>query len=210
MTKLKFADGTYPGEILEMGGDAIVARFYAALPASFAGPIVVMDGDAEQKTYTGYDTVCQIEGADVILTNSGRTLTLDYSATDLEDLRTNKKRQIGIVCTAAIHYGVDVAGAHYSLEETDQLNLQTAYSAIKNGAASYPYHADGELAKNFTADEITAIYEAADQHKRYHTTYCNHLNRWIARAETAKEVAGIYYGKTLPDDLKESMTAIVS
>ena len=115
-------------------------------------------------------------------------------------------------CNAA---GMDVetsqGAEHFSLQETDQINLTTAYNAILSGAAGYPYHADGALCRMFTAEEITAISNASIAHKLYHTTLCNHLLTWARRAETAEELAGIAYtAEGLPEDLAANMAQVLA
>ena len=131
----------------------------------------------------------------------------------LEDKRAAKTAAMSAACNAAITAGMDVTttqGAeHFSLQETDQINLTAAVTAVQQGAAGYPYHADGELCRMFSAAEIGAVGEASIAHKLYHTTYCNHLFAWIRRA-TASELAGITYGAELPDDLAASMQALLT
>lgn len=131
----------------------------------------------------------------------------------LEDKRAAKHAEISAASEAAIKAGMDVETTqgteHFSLEETDQINLKTATDDVKAGAAFYPYHADGELCRIFTAAEINAIGEASKAHKLYHTTYCNHLFDWIRRADAA-ELAGITYGAELPEDLAASMQALLT
>ena len=131
----------------------------------------------------------------------------------LEDKRAAKTAEMSAACNAAITAGMDVTttqGAeHFSLQETDQINLTAAVTAVQQGAAGYPYHADGELCRMFTAAEIGAVGEASIAHKLYHTTYCNHLFAWIRRA-TASELAEITYGAELPEDLAASMQALLT
>ena len=131
----------------------------------------------------------------------------------LEDKRAAKTAEMSAACNAAITAGMDVETTqgteHFSLQETDQINLKTATDDVKAGAVFYPYHADGELCRIFTAAEINAIGEASKAHKLYHTTYCNHLFAWIRRA-TAAELAGITYGAELPEDLAASMQALLT
>lgn len=131
----------------------------------------------------------------------------------LEEKRAAKHAEISAASEAAIKAGMDVETTqgteHFSLEETDQINLKTATDDVKAGAAFYPYHADGELCRIFTAAEINAIGEASKAHKLYHTTYCNHLFDWIRRADAA-ELAGITYGAELPEDLAASMQALLT
>ena len=131
----------------------------------------------------------------------------------LEDKRAAKTAAMSAACNAAITAGMDVTTTqgteHFSLQETDQINLTAAVTAVQQGAAGYPYHADGELCRMFSAAEIGAVGQASIAHKLYHTTYCNHLFAWIRRA-TAAELAGITYGAELPDDLAASMQALLT
>ena len=100
---------------------------------------------------------------------------------------------------------------HFSLQETDQINLTTAYNAVVSGVPKYPYHADGALCRMFSADEIKAISAASIKHKMYHTTLCNHLLTWARRAETKEELDGITYTEDgLPDDLAKNMAQIMA
>lgn len=138
----------------------------------------------------------------------------DGGGWDLHELKSDKEAKLREACTAAITAGVDVSTSqgveHFALEETDQINLTTAYNAVLSGVAFYPYHADGELCRMFTAEEITAISNASIQHKMYHTTLCNHLLTWARRAETVEELEGISYtAEGLPADLAANMAQVL-
>ena len=133
----------------------------------------------------------------------------------LDEIRADKLADLSNACNAAITAGVDVETTkgteHFSLQETDQINLTTALSAVQSGAAGYPYHADGQLCRLFTAAEIQAIAAASVKHKLYHTTLCNHLLTWARRAETKEELSGITYAADgLPDDLAANMAAVLA
>lgn len=137
----------------------------------------------------------------------------EIEADILPSLREAKHAEISAASEAAIYAGMDVETTqgteHFSLTEKDQINLTTAKNAVEKGAAAYPYHADGEMCRIFTAAEINAIAQASIAHKIYHTTYCNHLFEWIRRADAA-ELAGITYGAELPDDLAAHMQEILT
>ena len=82
---------------------------------------------------------------------------------------------------------------------------------MQAGAAGYPYHADGQLCRMFSAAEIQAIAQASIEHKLYHTTLCNHLLTWARRAETAEELEGIAYtAEGLPEDLAANMAQVLA
>ena len=133
----------------------------------------------------------------------------------LDEIRTDKLAELSSSCNDAITAGMDVETTqgteHFSLQETDQINLTTALSAVQSGAAGYPYHADGQLCRLFTAAEIQAIAAASVKHKLYHTTLCNHLLTWARRAETREELTGITYAADgMPDDLAANMAAVLA
>ena len=133
----------------------------------------------------------------------------------LDEIRTDKLAELSASCNAAITAGMDVETTqgteHFSLQETDQINLTTALSAVQSGAAGYPYHADGQLCRLFTASEIQAIAAASVKHKLYHTTLCNHLLTWARRAETREELSGITYAADgMPEDLAANMAAVLA
>lgn len=133
---------------------------------------------------------------------------------DIASLRAAKLAELSQACRAAILDGCDVTLSdgtveHFALEETDQINLNAAYTACQQGAAEYPYHADGQLCRLYSAADIIAIGDAATAHKLWHTTYCNHMMMWARRAETVDELAGIEYGAELPADLAANMEAVL-
>lgn len=122
---------------------------------------------------------------------------------------------LSAACNQAITAGMDVETTegteHFSLEETDQINLTAALSAVEQGAKGYPYHADKKLCRMFTAVEIKSIAETATKHKLYHTTLCNHLLTWARRVTTVEELEQITYtAENLPTDLAENMTKVLA
>lgn len=131
-----------------------------------------------------------------------------------DEIQTEKLSNLSETCNQTIVAGMDVETTegteHFSLEETDQINLTTALSAIEQGAKGYPYHADKKLCRMFTAVEIKAIAEKATAHKLYHTTLCNHLLTLVRRATTTAELDKITYSADcLPPDLAENMKKIL-
>jgi len=128
---------------------------------------------------------------------------------DLQQVRRVTKELAGKECSKIINNGITVDGKNYSLNDHDQTELLGQMSAIQQGAAGVPYHADGELCRIYPAAEFIVVANAAMAHIFYHRTYCNHLNAWIKRA-TLKQLNEISYGVQLPDDLAESMSIILN
>ena len=74
---------------------------------------------------------------DMKLERLGVTPPQDWN--DVEQVRTAKKAEIGLACSAAIYAGIDVGGAHYSLTEHDQTELMAQFQTVKAGAEEVPY-----------------------------------------------------------------------
>lgn len=158
-------------------------------------------------------TTIEVDGVEVEVVTS--FVPLEPPEPEVEEVVPNIEAEISMACKQAIYLGFDMEltegePSHFSLTENDQINLSTAYATVEAGAEGYPYHADGELCRLFSAQEIGKISEKATAHKLYHTTYCNHLLTWARRAETVEELEGIYYGAQLPDDLMANMETILS
>lgn len=193
----------------------VEVRYPLASVPSAIGETVQLEADTGMHLRT--DTVSDwlrayLDGTVLVLTNEPAP---EPAEPDLEVLRAKKETELSASCNAAIVAGVDVETSketeHFSLQETDQINLTTAYNAVMAGAESYPYHADGQLCRMFTAEEITAISNASIRHKLYHTTLCNHLLTWARRAETAEELERITYtADGMPEDLAANMTQILA
>lgn len=125
-----------------------------------------------------------------------------------------KKQQLSSACYSTITNGIDVETTqgleHFSLTELDQINLNMAFIAIQNGAVEYLYHADGQLCRSFSAEEIIAISEASNTFKSYHTTLCNHLFKQLNLCTTSEEIAAINYSiESLNEELLNSFNNLI-
>ncbi len=131
----------------------------------------------------------------------------------IEQVKVAKLAEISAACQSAIYAGVDVPNGkvteHFSLTMADQTNLSALAEAVAQGATAVPYHADGQLCRQFTAEEIKGVYAAAKAYIMKQVTLCNHLNVWIRRCTTAAEVTAITYSSALPDDLQANYNAIM-
>ena len=169
----------------------------------------------EKLGFTDSNKEIQIAEALKYSYNGEYTIEEEPDDRSLDEIRADKLAELSASCNAAITAGMDVETTqgteHFSLQETDQINLTTALSAVQAGASGYPYHADGQLCRLFTAAEIQAIAAASVKHKLYHTTLCNHLLTWARRAETKEELSGITYSADgLPEDLAANMAAVLA
>ncbi len=132
---------------------------------------------------------------------------------DIEKLRASRLAEVSKACEKAIYAGLDIETSkgteHFALTINDQTNISNLSLAAQSGETVL-YHADGELCRTFSSEEMTAVAAAAVKHKTYQTTLCNHLNTWIRRAETVEELSTIHYDTQLPEDLAKSMAKLLN
>lgn len=162
--------------------------------------------------YQDYTTIYrQMEDGSVILSNDGRVWSPppppepgpEPVPPTLEMLKEIKKLGISADCERVIYAGVSVelpsGWERFSLTEKDQINLFGKQAQLAAGAEHLEYHQDGHPCRYYSAAEMQMIIKTAMEHVSYHTTYCNALNMWIAGAETAEELEGIFYGADIPE-----------
>lgn len=122
----------------------------------------------------------------------------------VEFVRSSKIKEMSRICNKTIEAGFDIILNneihHFSLTVQDQLNLITLSSMAAQGILHIPYHADGELCKYYTPEEINAIVNQGTYFKTYHTTYFNGLKAYINSLETIEKINAITYGTQLPEE----------
>ena len=121
----------------------------------------------------------------------------------VEAVRKLKLQELSNICNQTIENGFDTTlsdnvSHHFSLTTQDQLNLISIGQMAANGMKMIPYHADGEICKFYSPDDINNIIEAATQYKIYHTTYYNALKNYVNSLDDINTIQQIEYGVVLP------------
>lgn len=126
-----------------------------------------------------------------------------------------KIKEMSSLCGQTISNGIDIVLSdgethHFSLGTNDQLNLLTLSSLVANGETQIPYHADGELCRYFSPEDIILLVNTATAFKTYHTTYFNSLREYINSMRSISKINAVSYGVSIPlkyqsDILKDLM-----
>lgn len=140
---------------------------------------------------------------DVPIIDENGALTLEY-------VRNAKIAEMSRTCEHAIEDGFDLVlddheEHHFSLTTQDQLNLITLSTQLASGETAIPYHADGELCRFFTPNEVQDLIETATIHKTYHVTYFNALRAYIEQLETIEEIQAVTYGMYLAEEYQSDV-----
>lgn len=128
----------------------------------------------------------------------------------LEYIKASKIAEMNYACNKVIVNGVDVTLSdgntyHFALTTQDQLNLITLSSMVAAGQTMIPYHADGELCRYYSVEDITLVMDTATAHKTYHVTYFNSLKVYIESLEDIAEISAISYGVAIPEEYQSDI-----
>ena len=124
-------------------------------------------------------------------------------ATTIDYVKTAKIAEMNHLCNKVIESGVDVLLSdgkvyHFSLTTQDQLNLITLQSMIAAGETSIPYHADGELCRYYSIEDIKKVMDTATAYTTFHVTYFNSLKVFINSLDDIAAISAVQYGMDIP------------
>lgn len=120
---------------------------------------------------------------------------------DISIIKQSKLDEIKQSCEDYICTGTDVTlpdntVEHFTYTLADQSNISEMFTAIMAGATEYPYHADGEICKIYTKEQIIAIYGTLSLFKTEATTYHNSLKAQINAMTDADAILAIKFKET--------------
>ena len=140
---------------------------------------------------------------DVPIVDPNEEVTVDY-------VKSAKIAEMNATCNKVIENGIDVMLTdgqiyHFSLTTQDQLNLITLQSMIVAGETAIPYHADGELCRYYTVEDISIVMDSATAHKTFHVTYFNSLKVYINALDNITDVSSVQYGMDIPEEYQSDI-----
>lgn len=133
----------------------------------------------------------------------------------VEYVKTAKISEMNNTCNKVITNGFDTVLSdgethHFSLTTQDQLNLITLSTLVESGETAIPYHADGELCKFYSAEDIRTIITMATSFKTYHVSYFNALRAYIESLDTIEAIRAIVYGTPIPDEYQSEVLKVLN
>lgn len=153
--------------------------------------------------------------AQILSLKSNSIVEEDTDMMTTSELKSYKKSILQDECRKIIYDGININTSvhktkHFSYTEDDQRNLESLFNIAQQTGLDIPYHADGELCTVYSSDDIIQIYTSLQNHKLYHTTYINMLNRYIEDLSDLDVIKSVTYGKTtLPKEYLDSMNAVL-
>ena len=115
--------------------------------------------------------------------------------------KSSKITEIKQACEDYIYAGTDVkyedgTVEHFTYNLADQSNISEMFTAVMAGATEYPYHADGEICKIYTKEQIVTIYGTLSLFKTEATTYHNSLKAQINAMTDIDAISAIKFKET--------------
>lgn len=127
----------------------------------------------------------------------------------IEELKELKKAEINVACGQNVSRGLTVEMStgfeHFSLSQSDQLNLFGLQAQLASGADQIVYHSDGQPCRFYQSADISNLIEKAMFHVSYHVTYGNSLKIWIESLKTEEEIQETFYGIDIPVDYQSEV-----
>ena len=132
---------------------------------------------------------------------NGYTYEAQPELVSVDSAKAEKIAEIKKDCEEYIYAGADVTYAngvkeHFTYTLADQSNISEMFTAVMAGATEYPYHADGEICKIYTKEQIVAIYGTLSLFKTEATTYHNSLKAQIDAMTDIDTISAIKFKET--------------
>ena len=134
----------------------------------------------------------------------------------LNKTKQSKLTEISKSCEDYIYAGTNVALSddtteHFTYTLADQSNISEMFTAVMTGATEYPYHADGEICKIYSKEQIITIYGTLSLFKTEATTYHNSLKAQINAMTDADVIAAVKFKETeLTGEYLENYAAMMA
>lgn len=133
----------------------------------------------------------------------------------VETAREAKIEDLSVACNTAINAGTQVQLSDGSTEPftyglADQSNVSEMFNAVLLGATEYPYHANDDDCRMYSAQDIVAIYATLSAFKTGQTTYHNQLKRYTKALTAQEEIEAVTYGQELTGEYLDKYNELMA
>ena len=132
-----------------------------------------------------------------------------------ETAREAKIEELSVACNTVINAGTQVQLSDGSTEPftyglADQSNVSEMFNAVLLGATEYPYHANDDDCRMYSAQDIVTIYATLSAFKTGQTTYHNQLKRYTKALTSQEEIEAVTYGQELTGEYLEAYNTLMA
>lgn len=175
--------------------------------------------DAWKADYSRYNTVYREIDGGIQFSNDGSVYVAPpipepepepepYIPT-LEEVKTSKKQEIGMLYQSTIESGIDVdlsiGTQHFPLSNEDMIFLMGKKIELESGALEVSYQDSDNHCMFLSRDDMQAIIMAAFSFINTQTTYRNNLFEWVDQCTTSEDVEAVAYGIDIPAEYQNEV-----
>lgn len=122
----------------------------------------------------------------------------------IESVKISKISQFQGDCYAKVSSGFYIGEDHYSLEQEDQINIQSLYITASRNGAPLLYHADGQIVREYSKEEVFTLFDKMEEVKNKNLTLFNYLKATINESDDAEFINSMEFSEEfLSDKYKE-------
>lgn len=133
----------------------------------------------------------------------------------IKAIKETKLKELSDACNNAINAGTKVKLSEETTESftyglVDQSNISEMFNAVLLGATEYPYHANDDNCRMYSAQDIMTIYATLSTYKTGQTTYHNQLKQYVKTLTTQEEIETVVYGQELTGEYLEKYNELMA
>lgn len=163
--------------------------------------VTVVDIEADE-----YQSISSHDASDIITDNG--------EVKSISQLISDKVSEMSRICEDTIVAGFDIdlsdmTRHHFSLQLSDQLKITKLNDRAVAGEEFLPYHADNELCKIFSAQDIMLINDTMEHIIEYQVTYFNSLKAYIGSMTDKYDIINVEYGMNIPEEYQSDVLKLL-
>lgn len=133
----------------------------------------------------------------------------------VEAVKEAKIEELSVACNTAINAGTQVQLTDGTIEPftyglADQSNVSEMFNAVLLGATQYPYHANDDDCRMYSAQDIVTIYATLSVFKTGQTTYHNQLKSYVKALSAQEEIEAVTYGQELSGEYLDKYNELMT
>lgn len=172
----------------------------------------------QEQLYIKYSGFIKITNVDPLVIEADIVKWEEWKAEQpdlIEKFREAKLQEISNQCEMAIIKGTEIKLSNEKIESFtynlfDQSNISEMFNAVLLGATEYPYHANDDNCRIYSAQDIMTIYVTLAAYKTSQTTYHNQLKQYVKTLTTQKEIEAVVYGQELTGEYLEKYNELMA
>ena len=184
--------------------------------STYAPGLLLLTPEQEQ-LYIEHNGFVRVASTSPVVIEADTDAWEEWKAEQPDPIKTIKEaklKELSNACNNAINAGTKVQLSEETIESftyglVDQSNISEMFNAVLLGATEYPYHANDDNCRMYSAQDIMTIYATLSTYKTGQTTYHNQLKQYVKTLTTQEEIEAVVYGQELTGEYLEKYNELM-